>query len=121
MQTEFLKIIPVLPSADIPRDIAWYKQRAGFESVFSDKMYAVLFRQEIYIHLQWHADTVDDPLLGGSVIRIGVKKIKPILEEFIERGTIKLEDFKVNTPWGTNEFAFCDLNHNAVFISEDIP
>lgn len=120
MQTEFLRVIPVLPSADIARDIAWYKERAGFETISSDKMYAVLFRQEFYIHLQWHAGTPGDPLLEGSVIRIGVKKIKPILEEFIERGTIKLEDFRVNTPWGTNEFAFCDLNSNAVFITEDL-
>ena len=120
MQTEFLRVIPVLPSADIARDISWYKERTGFETVFSDKMYAVLFRQEFYIHLQWHADTTEDPLLGGSVMRIGVKKIKPMLEEFIERGTVKLEDFKMETPWGTNEFGFFDLNHNAIFIAEDI-
>ncbi len=119
MQTELLRIIPVLPSSDIARDISWYKERTGFETIFSDKMYAILFREEFYLHLQWHADTADDPLLGGSVMRIAVKKIKPILEECIERGTIKLQDFRVNTPWGTNEFAFHDLNRNAIFISED--
>ena len=39
MNTELLKIIPVLPSADIARDISWYKEKAGFETYFSDNMF----------------------------------------------------------------------------------
>ncbi len=46
-------------------------------------MYAILQRDNLSIHLQWHADTQDDPLNGGSVIRIFVKYIKPIFEEFV--------------------------------------
>ena len=119
MQTEILGIIPVLPSADIARDIAWYKEKTGFETRYSDKMYAVLYRDHIYMHLQWHADTENDPLLGGSVIRIAVKNIKPLFDEFVLRGTVTQNAFKANTPWGTNEFGFFDLNKNAVFIAED--
>eukprot|EP01035_Chromulina_nebulosa_P067187 gene67187-92044_t len=63
--------MPVLPSADVARDVAWYKEKAG---------------ENICIHLQWHADTADDPLLGGSVIRIDVKNIQPLFEEFLQRG-----------------------------------
>jgi hypothetical protein len=37
-------IIPVLPSADIDRDIAWYEQHTGFSARWSDNMYAVLVR-----------------------------------------------------------------------------
>ena len=55
MKTEISEIIPVLPSADIARDIAWYKEKAGFETKFPDNMYAVLCRDNSYIHLQWHA------------------------------------------------------------------
>ena len=36
MTTELLSIIPVLPSADLERDIAWYKEKLGFEINFSD-------------------------------------------------------------------------------------
>ena len=64
--------------------------------------------------------TADDPLSGGAVTRIEVKDIKPIFEEFKQRGTVKEKDLRENTPWGTNEFAFHDLNSNAIFISEDI-
>ena len=120
MQTEFLSIIPVLPSSDIARDIEWYKEKTGFEAAFSDKMYAVLLRDNLCIHLQWHSDTKDDPLLGGSVIRIYSKNIKPLFDEFVERGTVKPNKFIFKTPLGTNEFGFFDLNQNAIFVMEDV-
>jgi hypothetical protein len=118
--TEFLAIIPVLPSSDIARDVVWYVQKTGFETVFHDEMYAFLRRDKLSLHLQWHADTEDDPLLGGSVIRIWVKHIRPIFDELVKRGTVGPEKLKLNTPWKTNEFGFYDLNHNAIFIMEDV-
>lgn len=127
MTTTFQNIIPVLPSADVERDILWYKDKTGFDCLYKSSLnngsvtgYAVLGRNNQYIHLQWHADTTDDPLLGGSVIRISVKNINPLFEEFVERGTVTHEKFLANTPWGTNEFGFYDLNMNAIFIMEDI-
>ena len=121
MSTEFVKIIPVLESADIVKDVAWYKEKTGFEVSFThDKMYAGLYRDDLEIHLQWHAGTEGDPLSGGAVTRIDVKNIKPLFEEFKQRGTVKEKDLRENTPWGTNEFAFADLNSNVIFISEDI-
>ncbi len=121
MSTKLVKIIPVLESADIDRDIAWYKEKTGFELSFShDKMYAGLYRDDLEIHLQWHASTKDDPMNGGAVIRIDVKNIKPLFEEFKQRGAVNENDFRANTPWRTNEFAIHDLNSNAIFISEGI-
>jgi hypothetical protein len=120
MLTEFLMTIPVIPSANIERDVAWYTVNTGFKLVYADNMYAVLFRKNLSLHLQWHADTVEDPLLGGSVVRIHVKNIAPIFNEFVERGTISKEALKMNTPWGTNEFGFYDLNKNALFVFEDV-
>lgn len=120
MNTKLLKSIPVLPSSDINRDAVWYKEKVGFELLYNDNMYAVLKRDDIIIHLQWHADTEDDPLLGGSVIRILVKDIVPLFEEFVKRGTISEKKLRLNTDWHTNEFGFYDLNKNAIFISENI-
>ena len=120
-QTELLNIIPVLPSADIPRDLLWYEKHAGFSVNFNhDNMYASISRAHIEIHLQWHADTEDDPLLGGSVIRIFVKNIRPIFEEFVSRETVPQDKLRMHTPWGTNEFGFYDPNKNAVFLVEDV-
>ena len=120
MAVAFQGITPVLPSQDIQRDIQWYNEFVGFTVQSYDDMYAVLNREDLYIHLQWHADTEDDPLLGGSVIKIFVENIKPVFEEFIKRGTVTENKLRLNTPWMTNEFGFYDLNKNAIFFVESI-
>lgn len=120
MKTTFLEISPVLPSANIDRDVEWYQARIGFTLLHKDNMYAVLRRENICIHLQWHADTEDDPLLGGSVIKIFVKQLEPIFQELVERGTVSPEKLRLNTAWNTNEFGFYDLNQNAIFFVEDL-
>jgi hypothetical protein len=119
-ETSFIGVIPVLPSSDIARDVAWYLAKAGFESVWDDKMYAVLHREGLSIHLQWHADTSDDPLIGGSVVRIMVKNIRPLFDEFVQRGVVKADELILGTAWETNEFGFYDLNNNAILFTEDL-
>jgi hypothetical protein len=120
MDQQLLNITPVLPSADIERDVKWYQEKTGFIRIAGDAMYVILKRDSLFIHLQWHADTDDDPLLGGSVIRIFVRKIQPLFEEFVERGTVGKDKLRLKTSWNTNEFGFYDLNNNAIFIVEDI-
>ncbi len=115
-----LGIIPVLPSLDIERDLKWYEEHTGFRYVFGDNMYAGMQRDNLEIHLQWHADTDEDPLLGGSVIKIFVEDVSPIFEEFVKRGTVSEEKLRSKTPWNTKEFGFYDLNKNAVFFVEDL-
>lgn len=120
MKTEFIEISPVLPSQNIDRDVNWYQENVGFKLLHKDSMYAVMRRKNLCIHLQWHADTDEDPLLGGSVIKIFVKHLMPVFNEMVARGTVKREKLRMNTAWGTNEFGFYDLNNNAVFFVEDI-
>lgn len=108
----------MLPSQDIARDAPWYERHVGFEVVWSDPMYAVLRRDGFWLHLQWHADTDDDPLLGGSVIRIVVDDIEPAFEEFVTRGAFTPNKLRRDTPWGTHEFGFFDPNRNAIFVVE---
>ncbi|WP_010227282.1 glyoxalase/bleomycin resistance/extradiol dioxygenase family protein [Gillisia marina] len=120
MKTKLLQMSLVLPSQDIYRDIQWYHDYVGFEMISKDDMYAVLKREELYIHLQWHADTPDDTLLGGSVVKIFVKNIGAIFKEFVERKTVTEDKLILNTAWNTNEFGFYDLNKNAVFFVEDL-
>jgi len=112
-------VVPVLPSADIDRDISWYKEKAGFMPVFSDGMYAGIRRDNIHLHLQWHAGTKDDQLLGGSVVKIFVEDVRSIFNEFVQIGTVHEDKLRMNTAWGTHEFGFYDLNRNAIFIVQD--
>ncbi|WP_341225863.1 glyoxalase/bleomycin resistance/extradiol dioxygenase family protein [uncultured Arcticibacterium sp.] len=120
MKAKFKKGIPVLPSSDIKRDVAWYKKYTGFEMKGGDEMYAVLRRENIDIHLQWHADTEEDPLLGGSVVRFWIQDVISLFEEFVENGALSKDKLRLNTAWGTNEFGLYDLNKNALFFFEDI-
>ena len=41
-------IIPVLLYKDIQRDLKWYQERAGFETIFSDSIYAGIFRNGLH-------------------------------------------------------------------------
>lgn len=113
-EIQFIQTVPVFPSSDINRDIKWHEKHTGFSLNFSDSMYASLSRNNTAIHLQWHADTEPDPLLGGSVVKIFVKNLEPLFEEFVQRGTVDQDKLHTNTPWGTNEFGFLDLNNNAI-------
>ena len=117
--SNFIQINPVLPSQDIQHDVHWYEKYTGFELAFGNDKYVGLKRDNLCLHLQWHANTEDDPLLGGSVIKIFVENIGPLVEEFVERGTIKREKLRMYTPWGTHEFGFYDLNKNSIFIVQD--
>lgn len=119
MKTKLRHVTPVLPSQDITRDVDWYQKYVGFSVIHQDDMYAVLKREHLFVHLQWHADTEDDPLLGGSVIRIFVQNIRPIFDEFVKRGTVPENKLRLHTPWNTHEFGFYDLNNNSVFIVEN--
>lgn len=115
---KILQVVSVLPSQDIARDTEWYRDRVGFETAWNDSMYAVLRRGDVWLHLQWHADTDDDPLLGGSVIRIMVENIDDALDEFVGRRTVTRDKLRRDTPWGTHEFGFFDLNRNGIFVVE---
>jgi len=116
-KTKFIGVIPVIPSGDIERDLKWYEEKTGFSTTFVADGYAGLSRENIHLHLQWHANTEDDPLLGGSVIKVFVENIQPFFTELVERRTVSNEALK-QTAWKTNEFGFFDLNKNAIFFVE---
>lgn len=118
--TQFLHVTPVLPTADLDRDTHWYKTKLGFSILNKDHGYAVLRRRDLYIHLQWHANTDEDPLLGGSVVKIFVKNIETLFAEFVEKEIISIDKLRKNTSWNTHEFGLYDLNGNAIFFVEDV-
>lgn len=120
MDKNIIEIIPVLPSENIDRDTAWYVSKLGFEVVWSDKMYALIKKETISVHLQWHANTSEDPLLGGSVIRILVKDIYSIYQDLLNKKSISSDKLRLNTPWNTHEFGIFDLNQNAIFFVQNL-
>jgi hypothetical protein len=116
--TKLQTICPVLSTSDLERDINWYKTRVGFNLTHQEEGYAVLNRDHIWIHLQWHHNNEEDPI-NISVIKIFVNDIQPIFKEMLTRGTTSKDKLHLNTPWSTHEFGFYDLNNNAVFFVQE--
>lgn len=115
----FRRIEPLLSTDDIERDLKWHQKHTGFEYAFGDKGYAGMERDGQCIHLQWHHNNQEDPVLP-AVVKIFVDDIEPYIEEFLERGTITKDKIHKHTPWGTHEFGFFDLNKNPIYIVQDI-
>ena len=118
MKSNIYATVPVLSTNDLERDIKWYDQYLGFKLNYLEEGYAVLNRDHLWIHLQFHYGDNEDPIYG-SVIKFFVNDIKEILDEMIERGTITKDKLRLNTPWKTHEFGFFDHNKNAIYFVQD--
>ena len=118
--SNFKQIIPVLSSSDVQRDVAWYEKQLGFQLAFWDgDGYAGIQRDGMEVHLQWHHNNEDDPVLPG-VIKLFVRDILPIFEELQRKGLITEDRLRRHTPWGTHELGLFDLNNNAIFFVQDV-
>lgn len=51
----------------------------GFKYYTSQDGYAVLTRENQWIHLQWHQNNDEDPI-HGSIVKIVVDDIQPLFE-----------------------------------------
>ena len=122
-ETEFLHMIPVLASADVARDIEWYENKLGFKNVYDSTDYsdgpvdyAVLRRQNLVIHLQFQFPKD----MTSTDVKIEVKNIDSLIEEYIVKGLIKAEKVNRKTPWNTDEFGLFDPSGNRITFLEDL-
>jgi hypothetical protein len=92
--SNFIKTNPVLATSNMKWDIAWYKEKLGFKCVGGDDMYATLKRD---IHLQWHADSEEDRLLGCSVVIFWMQDMKSLFEEYVKVRTLAKDKLRLNT------------------------
>lgn len=115
-----LEINPVLPSGDMQRDIEFYESKLGFKKVFDFKekeddpsTYAVLWRENIAIHLQYFPDKES---VTSSQIRIRVNDIETLYREYEEKGVV--HSHLEGKPWGTKDFGLYDPSMNALVFFE---
>ena len=54
------------------------------------------------------------------MIKLFVRDIMPLFEEFVARETITPNRLRRETPWRTHEFGFYNLNGNAIFVVQDL-
>jgi hypothetical protein len=124
------RTIPALPVRDVPRAVAHYRERFGFESPHETEDFAVLGRDDAVIHLwgatdeEWRSreNLAERPigsgaesfLAGTASCRIELADVDALFEELqdkdvlhqVSRGGVDTTDF------GTREFATVDLDGN---------
>ena len=122
-KTKFLRLSPVMASSDVPRDIEWYESMLGFKNVYDSSAYqegkidyAVLGRQNLFVHLQYQFPKD----MTSTDVRIQVKNIDPIFEEYVNTGVIPKDRMRRSTGWHTDEFGLFDPSGNRITFFEDL-
>ena len=107
---------PVYPVAEIGRAVEWYRRTFGFESRFESEIYAVLYRNNIALHLVKQG--AGPPAIGGPAQ--AQFWIDGKLDELF--ATLLAQDAKViqapaDQPWGHRDFMVEDLDGNIVCVT----
>jgi catechol 2,3-dioxygenase-like lactoylglutathione lyase family enzyme len=124
--------IPAMPVRDMPRAVAFYRDRLGFEAMHHDGGYAVLRRDEAVVHLwessdeSWRKrdDVTDKPvcsgaeslLAGTASFRVRVDGVDELFAEMQEADVLHpvSKEGVDDTDFGTREFATLDQDGNLV-------
>ena len=123
MTARLVAVHPVLPSKNVQAAVEFYVERLGFTLVGQDRptdpRYAVIRRDEVVLHLQWN----DPAELGEGdrpMIRIVVPEVQELFDEYKDKGVFHDRTALRDTPWGTREFAFYDLDRNGLTFYRDL-
>jgi catechol 2,3-dioxygenase-like lactoylglutathione lyase family enzyme len=128
--------IPAMPVRDMPKAVAFYRDRLGFEVLHRDGGFAVLRRDEAVVHLwessdeSWRerGDIREQPVCSGAEsfiagtasFRVQVNGVDELYEEMIETDVLHpvSKENVDDTDFGTREFATLDQDGNLVTFFE---
>lgn len=124
-RAQLREVIPVPPSRDVAAAIRYYVDRLGFEVILQDAEdhpdYASIRRGGIELHLQFQFEKdFRAGTAGQAMLRLVVHDPGALFDEYKDRGVFHSETALQDTPWGTREFAFWDLNHNGLTFMRDL-
>ena len=122
-RAQFQAVHPVLPSRNVPLLIEFYVARLGFSLAFqdteSDPRYAGLRRDYVELHLQWH-DPAEWQAVERPMLRFLVPDVETLFEEYKDKEVFHRQTALRKTDWGTQEFAFYDLDQNGLTFYRDL-
>lgn len=110
----------MLPVRDVPASVAFYVDTLGFEDVWHDDRYAVVRRDNVVLHLQWHDASEWSVAIDRPMLRIVVPDVDALYAEYAPRGVFHDGTAMRDTPWGTREFAFYDPDRNGLTFMRDL-
>lgn len=114
---------PVLPSKDVAAAARYSVDRLGFRLAGQDRpvdpRYAVITRDQVELHLQWH-DPAEWSAVERPMLRFGVPEVEALFEDYRDQGVFHDRTALRETPWGTVEFAFYDLDGNGLTFYRDV-
>jgi catechol 2,3-dioxygenase-like lactoylglutathione lyase family enzyme len=116
---QFKQVHPVIPARDVTGAIKYYTEKLGFSLAFQDSdsnpRYAGVSRDGVELHIQWH-DEGDFNKVERLGLRFLIEDVDSLFNEYEARGVFHSKTALQDTPWGTREFAFYDLNGNGLFF-----
>ena len=114
---------PVLASQDVEAAVAFYTGRLGFtllgQDAKSKPRYAVIRRDGVVLHIQWHDPAEWQAGVDRPMLRFVVPDVEALYEEYKDKGVFHERTALRETPWGTLEFAFYDLDRNGLTFYRD--
>ncbi len=117
--------IPVLPARNVAEAVNFYVDRLAFEPAFQDDadrpQYAGVRRGAVELHLQFQFERdFEAGSAGQCMLRLYVDNPDLLFDEYKDKAVFHEGTQLRNTPWGTREFAFWDLNHNGLTFIRDL-
>ncbi len=112
---DLIASIPVLNVADVPKAVAFYRDRLGFTPSFEFGPYAGVQLGAIEIHLDGgeHAFSAR-PLC----CRFHVRGVDDVYEDFYKKGVVMPDERLETTPFGMRQFSLLDLDGNRITFAE---
>jgi uncharacterized glyoxalase superfamily protein PhnB len=109
------QIVPVFFSMSIPRTVAWYAEKLGFECLgtwMDPPQYAIIARDGHAIHFRCaepptaNPDKYDDELLDAY---LSIEDADVLFAEYSAKG-VEFTRRLGNTPWNSREFVIKDCD-----------
>ncbi|MFN2439878.1 MAG: bleomycin resistance protein [Chitinophagaceae bacterium] len=122
---QFMHVIPILDVRNINEALDYYVQRLGFQIEFRYQSdpdnYAGVYRDDVYLHMQWQAEEEFKKGTAGRLrLRIVVNDPDVLFKEYRAKGLLNDKAQINNTEWGTREFGIRDPDGNGLIFYCDL-
>jgi catechol 2,3-dioxygenase-like lactoylglutathione lyase family enzyme len=125
--------IPAIPSADMGRSVAFYRDRLGFELVHQEEGFAIVRRDEATIHLWaatdegWRQEldperpvrtSAESFIAGTASCRIRVQGSDELFAAYVRLDVLPVDAVIQDQWWGDRDFHVLDPDGNLVTFFE---